>query len=148
VAPGHLDRLEQEPGRTGGGGGVDQVVEVEGRQDQHAGVTGRDELAGRLDPVRAGHPDVRQDDVRRQRPRLPYGAIGGLADHPDVGRRLQDHDQAGPHGRLVVRDHHGDHRAPSALPRFAVLWLRRFEGADRDAGARRRRSPVPVPAPR
>jgi hypothetical protein len=90
--------FEEESGRAGAEGAEDVLVEVEGRQHEHAGRRldpGAGQPCGGLDPVHPGHADVHQDDVRSQLPcaldRL--GAVACLADDLEVflrhGRRLR-----------------------------------------------------------
>src|SRR5580698_2747020 len=63
-----LGVLEQEPAGPRAQSGVDIVVEVKGGQDQHLRrQPGRHDVAGRLDAVPAGHPDIHQHHVGPQR---------------------------------------------------------------------------------
>ncbi len=69
------DVLEQEAARAGDECVEYVLVEVEGREHQHAGrVVGGDDPARCLEPVHDGHPDVHQHDVG---PR-PAGCLDGL----------------------------------------------------------------------
>jgi hypothetical protein len=47
-------------------------------------------------------------------------AVGGLADHLEVGLGVQDHPEPGPHQRLVVGDQDPDHRWPLSSGRRAA----------------------------
>ncbi len=62
----------------------------------------------RLDAVEARHADVHEDDRRAQAPRLVDGlaAVGRLAHHLDVRRRLEQLAKAGADQGLVVGDEH------------------------------------------
>ena len=64
------------------------------------------EPASGLDAVEAWHADVHQDEGGAQAPRLVDGllAVGGLAHHLDVRRRLEQLAEAGADERLVVGD--------------------------------------------
>lgn len=103
------DVLEEEAAGSGGQRRVDEVVEVERGQDDHARRVGGavQDTAGGLQAVQLGHPDVHQDDVG---PGAPdggdgFGSVGRLGDHIDaVGG--EDHPEAGTGQRLVVGDHH------------------------------------------
>jgi hypothetical protein len=55
--------LEDEAARPGPQRVVDVLVEVEGGQDQHAGVAGLDHPLGRGDAVQDRHPDVHENDI-------------------------------------------------------------------------------------
>ena len=112
-----LHVLEQEPAGACLERVVDVVVHVEGGQHDDLGRdTGVDgELLGRLDPVDARHPDVHQDDVGREVAGPGHGllAVGGLADHVEVGLDLEDHPEAAPDQRLVVGDQDLSWRRPA-----------------------------------
>ena len=103
--------LEQEARRSGVEGVVDVAVEVVGGQHEHLGRRPRPgELAGRLDAVHHGHPDVHQGHVR-------LGASYDVEGLATVGRRtddltaagLQHQLQPGPDDLLVVDDHDSRH---------------------------------------
>jgi hypothetical protein len=104
--------LEQEPARPGLHGGVDVLVEVEGRQRQHARRRRcpREQPPGGLDAVESRHPDVHQDDVGPELDRQldRRDAVTGLADDGHAGL-LQDQGEARPHQLLVVDDQHTHH---------------------------------------
>ena len=72
-------------------------------------------------PSIIGHPHVHQDHVRAGRSgdldRLD--AVGGLAEHGEVRRGVDEHPETGPHERLVVDDDDPDHAAATALEREA-----------------------------
>jgi hypothetical protein len=110
--PGSL--LEQEAAGSRLQRGVDELVEVERRQHQHAcGRAGGDEAAGRLDAVDLGHPHVHEDDVRlggRDDLDAPR-AVTGLADDLEPGLGLHDHAQPGADHRLVVHQHQAQRHA-------------------------------------
>lgn len=78
---------------------------------------GPHELAGRRDPVQAGHPDVEQAHIRPQ----PHGridrfqAVGRLTDHLDTRLRIEDHRESRPDEILVVGDEHADRHRPTAV---------------------------------
>ena len=75
---------------------------------------------GRREAVRAGHPDVHQDDVGALGPGQLDGlvAVDRLADHLDVVRGLEQHAEAGPDQRLVVGEQYPDHRRAPSSGRF------------------------------
>ena len=64
----------------------------------------------RLDTGPAWHPYVEQDHVGRGLDREVGGghAVGGLADHVDVGVSAEQHDQATTEELLVVDHQHAD----------------------------------------
>src|SRR6185369_8637635 len=65
------------------------------------------------------HPHVHEHDVGVELGGEGHGllAVAGLADDRDVGGRVEDHHQAGPHRRLVVGHQHPDHAGSSAWTR-------------------------------
>ena len=69
-----------------------------------------DDPPGRLDAVDHRHADVHQHDVGplAQHDLDRLGAVAGLADDVDVGRRAQQHAEPAAHQRLIVGDDHGD----------------------------------------
>ena len=74
------------------------------------------QLAGRLEPVEPGHPDVHQHDVGPQ-PRRgleALAAVGGLADDLDVVAAAEHQRQRRPDERVVVDHEHPDARARHA----------------------------------
>jgi hypothetical protein len=89
-----LHVLEQEAARAGVQRLEHVLVQVEGRQDDHAHLRQlaiRGDPARSLEAVHAGHADVHQDDVR---PAGAYvleggGAVGHFADHLDVVGALE-----------------------------------------------------------
>ena len=90
------------------------------------------QLAGRLDPVHAGHADVHDDDVRvaAERQLDGCGAVGGFADDPDVRRPRERKPEALADDLVVVDDQRRD----------LVRHLRRFyarSGADLKRGQQR-----------
>ena len=64
------------------------------------------DLARGIDAVEAGHLDVHDDDVRLALRRYGDGLItgGGLADHLDVGRGIEQGAQRAQNHRMVVGD--------------------------------------------
>ena len=79
-------------------------------------------------------------DARRPRP------VGGLADHLDVGLRVEDHREAGPDQLLVVGEQHPDRHAGSArisAARTAKPPLGRRTGVGGAAAAAATRSRIP-----
>ena len=111
--------LEQEPASTCPQGAMHVLIEVEGSDDHHREGfidIGPGDLAGRLNPVDARHPDVEQTDVGTELAgefhRLT--AICRLADDLDVRLGVEDHRESGANDLLVVGDKNADHRdAPS-----------------------------------
>ncbi len=115
---GGLGVFEQEAAGAGPQPGVDVVVEVEGGQDQHLGrQPGGHNVAGRLDAVAAGHPDVHEHHVGTQRG--AHGECGrpvrGLAGHLDIGFGLEHQAEPHPDEGMVVDQEHTDHGA-TAVP--------------------------------
>ena len=68
------------------------------------------QLPRRRQSVEAGHPDVHQDDVRAEPPRLGerLQTVDRRPDDGEVGLGVQDHPQPGAHQLLVVDDQHPD----------------------------------------
>ena len=109
-----LGVFEQEAAGAGPQPRVDVIVKVEGGQDQHlARQPGGRDVAGRLDAVTAGHPDVHQHHVGTQRGAHGDGGgpVGGLANHLDIGFALEDQAEAHPDEGVVVDQEHADHGA-------------------------------------
>ena len=105
-------RLEQEARGAGGEGLEEEVVAVEGREDEDRRPGARrHERAGRLDPVHVRHLDVHADHVRIQcGSELDGGpAVRRLADHLDLVLRAEDRAEAETDERLVVHEQHADH---------------------------------------
>ena len=106
--------LQEEAAGPGPQGVVDVLVEVEGGEDEDPGLRplGRaHDLPGRLDPVHLRHPDVHEDDVG---PHLPHQTdrldpVGGLPEHLEIGRGVDEDPETGPHERLIVDDDDTDH---------------------------------------
>src|SRR5439155_16385216 len=76
----------------------------------------------RLDAVDARHSNVHEDDVRSKGADSfdRRGSVARLADHLEVGLRLEDHAEAGADERLVVDDQDLDgHQAGSSMGRRA-----------------------------
>ena len=113
---GRRDVLEEEaagacPQRAEG-----VLVEVEGGEDQHAGLVTRrrgGDGAGRLDAVEHGHAHVHEHDVGPVEldEADGVGPVGRLADDLHVLLGLQDHAEALPQERLIVRQHQPDRHA-------------------------------------
>ena len=110
--------LEQEAAGAGPDRVVDVVVEVEGceHEDLRAGIAA-EQVARGLEPVELGHPDVHQHEVRRELARAlqRLAPVGGLADHLEVGLRVEDHPQAAAHERLIVGDQDPDGLAHACI---------------------------------
>src|SRR5262249_4842751 len=110
--------LEQEAARADTQRLVDVLVQIKGRENEHAALdAAQQDAPGRLDPVHGRHTDVHQDDVReqplRQLDRL--AAVAGLADDLDVVLGAEDHAEAVAHERLVVAEENADdHRSVAA----------------------------------
>ena len=107
--------LEQKAARPGPQRGQHVLVEVEGRQHDHA--RRRVELhqpARGLDAVHAGHADVHQADVGRHTPRQPHGvlAVRRLPDDLKILLGLEDEAKSGAHEGLIVGDEHADRHQP------------------------------------
>jgi hypothetical protein len=104
------DVLQEEAARPGAQGVVDVLIEIEGRQHQHGGLTAAlgDDPARGLQPVEIRHLDVHQHDARPPRARQVdrIAPVGSLADYGDAGLRLEDRAEAGAHEGLVVGDEH------------------------------------------
>ena len=102
--------LEQEAAGAGLQRVVDVLVEVVGRQDEHAGRVAGGDPAGRGNAVELGHADVHEHDVGRQARDAVDGlvAVRRLADDLDVGVVLEHEPEARPYERLVVGDHDAD----------------------------------------
>ena len=97
--------LQQEAARAGAQAGERVLVEVEGRQDDHARAEApADDLRGRLDAVHARHAHVHQHDVGIELGGQAHGlaAVARLADDDEVVLRLEHHAEAHPQERLVV----------------------------------------------
>ena len=115
------DVLEEEAAGPGPQRVEDVLVEVEGREDDdlHRIVARRlRRCAGSPRCRRAGHADVHEHDVGRcgagDVDRLD--AVGRLADHVEVGLRVEDHREAAAHELLVVgHDHPHGRRAVGAV---------------------------------
>jgi len=83
----------------------DVLVQVEGREDEYPGHEPGpfgSNLFGRLDAVRHRHPDVHDDDVRRELDRLP--SVGRLADDLQVVFGVDERRERGAQQRLIVDD--------------------------------------------
>jgi hypothetical protein len=105
---GRLGVLEQEAAGARAQRGVGVLVEVEGRQDDHARAPAAfDEPARGLHAVHPGHAHVHQDDVGLQALDDLEGlvAVTGLADELEVGLGLEDHPEAHAQQLLVVDEH-------------------------------------------
>src|SRR6185436_17398068 len=123
---GGLGVLEQEPRRATAYGLEHVLVEVERREhDDPNRFEPRvgDDLARRLEPVDLGHADVHHHDVGAEltHERDRGAAVVGLAHHLEVVLRVEQEAEAGPDQRLVVGEHHSDHRlaTTSAVGRCA-----------------------------
>ena len=128
-AGGSLSRNPLAPARDRG---VDVVVEVERREDQHpagpapgAGTWVIPRRRPRSRPSAAsGRPSERHPGVTDSTISTPLQAVGGLADHGDVGLRLRGSSgNPGPHHRLVVDDQDGGGHGPTRVG--ASLTVRR-----------------------
>jgi hypothetical protein len=109
---GRRSRLEQEARGAGPEGVHHVVVEVKGRQHQHAGGAElRNQPPRRLDPVEHRHPDVHQDQVGPGLQRTRHGLVPvrRLGDDFDVGLGVEDEPEAAAHQRLVVSEQDADH---------------------------------------
>ena len=104
----------------------DVLVVVEGGEDEHVdarevGVGG--DLAGRAQPVDAGHPDVHQHHVgvglAGQVDR--GGSVGGLTDHDHAGLGVDEYPEAAPHECFVVGDEHADGLGQSMARAHVVI---------------------------
>jgi hypothetical protein len=112
-----LGVFEQETTGAGPQPGVDVIVKVEGGQDQHfARQPGRHDVAGGLDAVVTGHPDVHEHHVGTQRGAHGDGGrpIGGLADHLEIVFGVEYQAEAHPDERMVVDQEHADHGGTAA----------------------------------
>ena len=111
-----LGVLEQESGCAGVDGRHHVLVQVERRQDDHAGlarrVSGgrfqRADAAGRFQSVHAGHAHVHQHHIGVQRfgQRHRLGAIARLPDHLYVRLGSDHHCESRSHQFLIVGDDH------------------------------------------
>ena len=148
--------LEQETAGAGTQRVVDDLVEVERRQHEHARARlADDDLPRRLDPVHHRHAHVHEHDIRCEleceRDRL--AAIGRLTDDLEPGHRGEDHPEAGSHELLVVCDEDADHRslAYGSAARTAKPPSSRGPASSSPptmaARSRRPTSPLPVPLP-
>jgi hypothetical protein len=65
---------------------------------------GGGDLAGRLDAVELGHPEIHEDDVGAARPGQAHGLapVTGLPDDVDFGLGGEKHPEAGADQGLVV----------------------------------------------
>jgi hypothetical protein len=105
--------LEQEAAGSGLERAMDVLVEIEGGDHHHRERVLNlwpSELAGRRDPVQAGHPDVEQAHVGAELTGQlhRFEPVDRLTDHLDTGLRTEDHRQPGADEFLVVRDQHPD----------------------------------------
>ena len=79
---------------------------------------GRHDLPGGFDPVHLRHADVHEHDVGlgvAHDPDAPSAPSAASPTTAEIGRRVDEHSEAGAHQRLVVDDHDADHEAASAL---------------------------------
>src|SRR5918996_1113478 len=118
--------FEEESGGAGTQGAEDVLVEVEGREHEHARrrlVSCAREPRGALDAVHLGHGDVHEDHVRPQLacPLDRLGAVARLADDLKVVLRLQEEPEAGPDELLVIDQQQPDaHLSPPIGSRAAT----------------------------
>ena len=108
--------LQDEAARTGPERLVDVLVQIERREDEDARLrVGREDAAGRLQPVELRHADVHQHDRRIEAGSLVdrLEAVRRLGDDLDVVLVGEQHAEAGPHHRLVVGDEDADRHRPS-----------------------------------
>src|SRR5918992_643466 len=96
------------------------LVQLEGAEDDdpgpgQLGVGG--DLPGRGQPVQLRHTDVHEDEVGAHPLRLSHRgrAVACLPDHLDVGLRVKQRPDPGPHQRLVVGQQHLDHALSFSL---------------------------------
>jgi hypothetical protein len=88
-----LGVFEQEAAGARTQPGVDVIIEVEGGQDQYLRrQPSGHEVAGGLDAVTAGHPDIHEHNVGMQRGAHGDGGrpVAGLTGHFDIGFGVQD----------------------------------------------------------
>ena len=111
------------------GSGPDRLEEVFFlvADGQHHDLRARCDLLGRparFDAADLRHPDVHQHDIGQRLAgyRNRFLAVAGLPDQVDVVLFIQDHLQAAPEKRVVVRDQHPDRLR--ALPRRLTRPLR------------------------
>lgn len=131
-----LRALAEEAGRARAQGLHHVVVDLEGRQYDHADVgegrVGADH-AGRGEAVRAGHPDVHQHDVGPLLLRQQYGlcAVRGLSYDLHVGLRVDEYAEGAAQQGLVVGEQDTDRRhtgSPEARGRVLtgrIAWTRK-----------------------
>src|SRR6185312_15087056 len=110
-----------------GGAGREGLAHVRGvvlhREHQDARVGRLDPDLGRgVDPARAWHDHVEEDDIGRELARQLDGllAVAGLADRLEVVLALQEQAQARPDHRVVVDDQDADHAGTSTTS--VVPW--------------------------
>src|SRR5262249_9004742 len=122
---GRLGALAEEAARAGPQRLEDVLVDLERGEDEdvYAGevLIGGDE-SRRGEPVEVGHPDVHQYDVGARLPgklhRLPAG--GRLADHLEIGCRVDEYRETLAYQRLVVGEEYPDgHAVPPGTGRVA-----------------------------
>lgn len=121
--------LAEEAGGTGPQGLHDVVVDFEGGQDDHADMGEAGVLAdhaGGREAVRAGHPDVHEDDVGALLPGQSdrLGAVGRLADHLHVRLRVDEHTERAAQQCLVVGEQDTDRHTGSPVAGVVVIRRR------------------------
>ena len=98
---------------------LEQVLFLVADRQHHDLRARRDVLGGaaRLDATALRHPDVHEHDVGQRLPGHGYrlGAVARLPDQVDVVLFVEDHLQAAPEQRMIIRDQHPD--------RFLALLL-------------------------
>ena len=120
--------LEQEAARAGAQGGERVLVEVEGREHQHArAAPGVDDPARGLDAVHLRHAHVHEHDIRVELRRQAHCllAVPRLAHDRQVVLRVEHHAEADAQQRLIVDQEHRRAHSPAAGDSTARrVWTR------------------------
>ena len=114
----------------------------------------RHDPSGRGRTVENGHPQIHQHDVRtRLRDQLArLRAVGGLADHLDVGKQPEHGHESVAHDRLIIGNEHPDrigiaHSSTSASTTKSSLRTPVFSRALGSSANRSAMPSRPLPPP-